>query len=247
VPARVDRFTGYRIYTPDQLADAAVGRRLRALDLPLDKVREVVLARDPELTRHILQQHTLAMQARLEETERIVAELQSHGAPATHTPVHVRFEPAQDTLRIAGRVPEAEFPTWIGEAFDRFVHFAELVEVAPAGPLGALHAAEIAEEGVEQVEVFIPLDARIAIPESERVVSLGEVPSAWCAVPVHVGSYDTMCETYRTLGEWVARHAEHAGERTREWYIVGPGQVDDVSAYRTEISGPIRQPHGVSA
>jgi DNA-binding transcriptional MerR regulator len=57
VPAEVDRFTGYRMYTPDQLADAAIIRRLRALDLPLEQVRDVVRARDPEFTRRVLASH----------------------------------------------------------------------------------------------------------------------------------------------------------------------------------------------
>jgi DNA-binding transcriptional MerR regulator len=54
VPAQVDSYSGYRMYTADQLADAAIVRRLRALDLPLDRVREVVQARDPEFTRQVL-------------------------------------------------------------------------------------------------------------------------------------------------------------------------------------------------
>src|SRR5207237_724206 len=72
VPAQVDRFTGYRMYTADQLADAAIVRRLRALDLPLEQVREVLQARDPDFTRQVLANHQVAMQARLAETERIV-------------------------------------------------------------------------------------------------------------------------------------------------------------------------------
>src|SRR5690349_20013674 len=90
VPARVAGRTGYRSYTVDQLGAAPVIRRLRDLDLPLEQVREVLHARDPELTRQVLARHAVAMQARLAETERIVAELQSGQAPATHTPVHVR-------------------------------------------------------------------------------------------------------------------------------------------------------------
>ena len=56
---------------------------------------------------------------------------------------------------------------------------------------------------------------------------------------VHTGDYDTIGDTYRTLGAWVARHAEHAGERVREWYVIGPLDTDDPSEYRTEISWPI--------
>src|SRR3954470_14122758 len=84
VPARVDPQTGYRSYTVDQLADAAVVVRLRSLDLPLDQVRQVLHGRDPELTRRILADHRIAMEARLAVTERIVAELQSGMAPSTN-------------------------------------------------------------------------------------------------------------------------------------------------------------------
>jgi len=98
VPARVDPWSGYRSYTVDQLADAAVVVRLRALDLPLEQVREVLRARDPEVTRRILLEHRIGMEARLAATERIVAELQAGSAPTTHTPVHVRTKPAQHTL-----------------------------------------------------------------------------------------------------------------------------------------------------
>ena len=48
VPARVDPQTGYRSYRVDQLADAAIVQRLRALDLPLEQVQQVLDARDPD-------------------------------------------------------------------------------------------------------------------------------------------------------------------------------------------------------
>ena len=70
--------------------------------------------------------------------------------------------------------------------------------------------------------------------------TLGEVPTARVAVLVHTGDYDTIGDTYRTLGAWVARHAEHAGERVREWYVIGPTDTDDPTEFRTEISWPIR-------
>src|SRR5580765_274925 len=76
MPARVDPSSGYRIYTVDQLADAAIVARLRALDVPLLQVREVLQARDPRVTRRILDTHREHMRERLAETERIIEELQ---------------------------------------------------------------------------------------------------------------------------------------------------------------------------
>src|SRR3954452_11363794 len=70
VPAHVDPSSGYRIYTVDQLADAAIIARLRALDVPLAQVREILRARDPELTRRVLAAHHERMRERLADTQR---------------------------------------------------------------------------------------------------------------------------------------------------------------------------------
>jgi DNA-binding transcriptional MerR regulator len=240
VPAEVDRFSGYRLYTADQLADAAIVRRLRALDLPLEQVREVIHARDPELTRRILSAHQLAMRARLEETERIVTELQSGVVSVTHTPVHTRVEQAMHTVRIARVVSEAEFLDWIGHALERLAGFVAELGVTPTGPPGALYTPEIAEDGIENVVAFVPVAEPPFVPASEGEISIGEVPSASVAVLVHMGDYASMADTYRTLGAWIARNADNAGERIREWYLVGPADVDNPDQYRTEISWPIR-------
>ena len=241
VPAQVDRFTGYRSYTVDQLADAAIIRRLRALDLPLDRVRDVLHARDPELTRRILASHQQAMQARLEETERIVAELQSGLAPVTHTPVHVRHEDACHTVRIAALVTEEQFPTWLSWAGERLAAFLGAAEIEPSGPAGALYAPEKLDDGQENLELFVPVAEPPYIPNAERDLSIGEVPAATVALLVHAGDYDSMGDTYRTLGAWIGRHAEPSGERIREWYVVGPADTPNPAQYRTEIAWPIKR------
>jgi DNA-binding transcriptional MerR regulator len=241
VPARVDPDTGYRNYTSDQLADAAIISRLRALDLPLEKVRQILQARDPELTSKILAEHQVSMQERLSVTERIVAELQSGTTSVTHTPVHVRDEPATDTIRIACDVQTSDFVGWVIEAFDRLFRFARDLEIPITGPPGGLFQPQIADECFEHVEIFLPIGAPIEIPYGTREISLGEAPAARVAVLVHAGGYDTIGETYRVLGTWVARNATHKLERVREWYVVGPAPGRDSSAFRTEIAWPVER------
>ena len=235
----VDPQTGYRSYTVDQLADAAIVQRLRALDLPLEQVRTVVDARDPEVTRQVLSGHQREMQSRLDETERIVAELQSVVAPTTHTPVHLRREAATQSVRITGLVEPDDFGDWLAWAFGELGDVPHRAGVAPSGPPGGLYAAELADDGPESAEAFLPVDTSVTVPTSERNVTVGEVPATGAAVLVHTGDYDSIGDTYRSLGAWVARHAEHAGERVREWYVIGPGDADDPAEYRTEISWPI--------
>ena len=135
-------------------------------------------------------------------------------------------------------------PHRVGRALLRGVQVRRFVrgamDVRPAGPAGALYAAELAEDGIEEVEAFFPIAEPLAVPSRERDVSIGEIPAASVAVLVHAGDYDSIGDTYRTLGAWVARNAEHAAERVREWYVVGPGDVDDPKDFRTEIAWPIR-------
>lgn len=249
VPARVDPATGYRSYTADQLADAAIVVRLRALDLPLEQVRRVLRARDPEVTRRILLEHRIGMEARLAATERIVAELQSGVAPTTHTPVHVRTEPATDTVRIVADVADTDLWAFLEETYDRLRVALAAAGATPSGAPGALYPPEIADEGVEHVEAFLPITAPLDLPRRARTtgpaavgpgeVGLGEVPAGPVAVLVHAGAYDTIGDTYRTLGAWVARHARPAGGRVREHYLVGPSDPVPPEAYRTEIAWPI--------
>ena len=245
VPAEVDRDSGYRMYTPDQLADAAIVRRLRALDLPLDRVRDIIHARDPDLTRQILADHEIRMQARLEETARIVAELQSGVAPVTHTPVHVRYEEPADTVSVAGSVTEAQMPNFILGSLQRLLEFASLIEIAPRGAPGTLYTADIPDE-VEHVEAVLRVPQPVGVPSTARDIGVGEVPGAWVAVLVHPGDFATMADTYRTLGAWVARNAEPSGERIREWYVVSPLDTDTPSEWRTEIAWPIQPPAAVA-
>ncbi len=239
VPARVDPDTGYRIYAVDQLADAAIVARLRALDVPLAQVKEILHGRDPDLTRRILETHQTRMQQRLAETQRIIEELQSGVAPVTHTPVHVRAEPARDTVRLLGAVTPETFEAWLTQAFARLGAVIDAHGVRAAGPPGTLWAPEILVDEPERVEPFIPIGEPIAIKGHDPDVAVGEVAAASVAVLVHAGDYAMMPDTYRTLGAWVARNAQYAGGRIREWCTVGPGNVEP-AAYRTEIAWPIR-------
>jgi DNA-binding transcriptional MerR regulator len=244
VPAQIDPSSGYRLYTADQLADASVISRLRALDLPLREVREVLRARDPDRTRSILAQHRSTMESRLAETERIVAELHSGLAPTTHTPVHVRFEEAAHTLRVTGSLSGSELWPWLESAFARMEAFLASSGVAAAGPFGALYEPELTEDDIEHAEAILPVADPLALMLPTADMAVGELPATWAAVLVHTGSFESIGDTYRSLGAWVARHAVPSGGRIRERYTVGPSDAADPDAYRTEISWPIATPPG---
>jgi DNA-binding transcriptional MerR regulator len=73
VPAHVDPITGYRFYAAEQTRLAMSIRELRALDMPLGEIREVVAADNPERVRDLLWRHRARLARQLEDAERRIA------------------------------------------------------------------------------------------------------------------------------------------------------------------------------
>jgi DNA-binding transcriptional MerR regulator len=69
-PARVDPNTGYRYYRPDQVREARVIRALRALDLSIDEINDVLEGGDEDRVRPILLDH----RDRLSERARVLSQ-----------------------------------------------------------------------------------------------------------------------------------------------------------------------------
>jgi len=242
VPAEIDPATGYRSYSVAQLTDAAVIRRLRELDLPLEAVRAVLVARDPVVTSKVLSEHGAVLEERLAAMHRAVDELYvALEAPASHTPVHRRAEPARTVLTFSMTVTEAE---WMG-ALDRAR--AVLVEAASGsgavvdGTFGACYPT-LVEDDAQEVIAFVPVADADLLPARARAagVRVDELPAVDVAVLAHRGSYDDLADGYRRLGAWVASNAEAVDLPVRELYLVGPAQSDEPADWRTDICWPVR-------
>jgi len=238
VPARVDPVTGYRAYLPTQLTDAAVLLRLRALDLPLSEVGEILRARDPDVTRKVLTEHSDVLTARLARIAQAVQEIQtSVEHPTSQTPVHVRDEPAAVTVQYRGEVRDDAFGPFLDLAYPALYAMLDRVGVTPAGPSGALYPPVV--QDVTDVVAYVPLAASTQLPDDRGPVALGEVPAATVAVLTHHGGYDSLPDTYRLLGRWVAEHAASAEAQVREVYVTSPTETDDPARYRTDVCWPI--------
>jgi DNA-binding transcriptional MerR regulator len=241
VPAQVDPGSGYRSYSVAQLTDAAIIRRLRLLDVPLDAIQEVLEARDPTVTKKVLGEHGAVLQERITAMQRSIEELQgAFDAPALHTPVHRRHESAFTVLTFTGTVSEA---TWLG-FLDRA--FAALSDAAAAsgsvvvGPFGGCYPT-LLDDDAQEVVAFLPVAAAPLLPPASRSagVLVGELPATDVAIVAHHGAYDDMDDTYRNLGAWVAEHSEPADLPVRELYVVGRTDTDDPDELRTELCWPV--------
>jgi DNA-binding transcriptional MerR regulator len=241
VPDHVHPTTGYRSYTISQLADAAVIRRLRGLDVPLPLVATVVAARDPDVTRSVLAEHALVMSERLAQTLRIVNDLQQGlQEPGIHTPVHLKVVESTPVLTVSGVVKRDDYASFLNSAFGNLYGFIIGSRHQPAGAGGALYPPEIHDDLAEPVVAFVPIDAAafagVRLPDG---LAVNELPPATMAVLSHTGTYDDIGAAYRSLGSWVAQHSTMSGERVREVYLVSPPEHTDSSTYVTELQWPV--------
>ncbi|HTO69255.1 MAG TPA: MerR family DNA-binding transcriptional regulator [Myxococcota bacterium] len=83
LPAHVDRESGYRYYAQAQLSDALHVRLLRALEMPLAEVAEVMRAPESAASQALVRAHRARVAARVAELEKLLLRLDEwlDGAP----------------------------------------------------------------------------------------------------------------------------------------------------------------------
>ncbi|WP_406235456.1 MerR family transcriptional regulator [Nocardia sp. NBC_01009] len=237
-PAAVDPGSGYRRYSTDQVAQAHLIRRLRELDMPLPEIKAVLAASDEDTRNIALRAHLARMEAELQRTKDVVASLRSLLTPAAPLVVEYRSIPAMPVLAFVDTVTRPAVGPWCESAFPLLYETLEAAKVAPAGVAGATYSMEFFAEEVGEVVAFVPVPAgtRMMLPEE---LTLIELPARRFAIAVHNGSFDDVDRTYGALGSYVAEHDNALAEPVRELYVLGPDQIDDPGAYRTEVCWPI--------
>jgi DNA-binding transcriptional MerR regulator/effector-binding domain-containing protein len=241
VPAEVDPVTGYRSYSAAQLTDAAVVRRLRQLDVPLDAIRQVLDARDPAVTKKVLLDHGAVLDQRLAALQHAVDDLyRAVEVPAWHTPIHRRHEPALTVLGITGSVTEAGFDAFLDRTQQLLHEAAASTGAVITGPFGGCYPPMI-DDDVQDVVAFVPVAAAplLSAAWQSAGIRVAELPATPVAVLAHRGSYDTLPDSYQELGAWVAANDEPSDLPVRELYLVSTRDTDDPDELRTEICWPI--------
>lgn len=234
-PAAVDPGSGYRYYTPDQIATAQVVRRLRELDVPVAAVRRVIATPDPTERSTLVADHLHHLEAELERTRAAVRSLRRLLAPAPPpVPVELRRVPPSTVAAVEADVALDDVLGWYAGAM------AELDAVLGAdapdsAPPGGVYDNALFEDGTGHVLVHRSCPR----PPTRGRVHPVELPGAELALTTHAGDHADIEVTYGELGTWVVENGLAVAGPVRETYVVGPRDTDDRDAWRTEIGWPV--------
>lgn len=231
-PATVDRSSGYRYYTADQIPTAQVIHRLRELEVPLADVRRIVCSPDPAVRADLVAEHLRRLESQLDRTRAAVASLHRLLQPeAAGLDVALRQVPAATVAAIEDDLDREDVVDWYAGAM------AELDAVVRerTGSPGSLCDNALFETGRGRLLVYLPTDDPPDIGRIHPAV----LPAVELAVTTHAGEHHDIDVTYGRLGAWVVDNALTVSGPVRETYLVGPPETDDAAAWRTAIGWPV--------
>ena len=248
-PVAVDDSSGYRFYSPSQVATAQSIRRFRDLDLPLEEIRAVLEAPDVDARNQVLVEHLDRMQRQLQRTELTVASLQAMLASASPTsPVELRVLDAISALSIEASIAFDDATDFCAAVFPAVHDLLVDAGVPPTGPDTALYSDAFFEEGQGSVVALVPIDGSIdgSIDEVSGAARVRHVEAADVAVMVHEAPFSELDRTYGALGTEVAARGIGRTGPIRERYLsdelaevcwpITPGTRDANRAGRTHRS-----------
>jgi len=246
-PACVDDGTGYRYYALAQARDAEAIRRLRALDVPLDDVAELLHA-DAATLRERLAVHRAHVEGRAVETQRILAELdrlideQEELVPSGEK-TQVRFEmdvkevPARRLAVVRERGHESQMSQIIPRQIETVGAYLKERGVKPLGAPICICAFPDAD-GMLDVETGWPVPDDV--PERPPI-EVKAYPATRALVYKHVGPYEMLSRSYRLMAEVMERQGLAPAGDPFEVYWSDPAEVPDPNDYVTFIEWPVAE------
>lgn len=238
-PAQIDPQTGYRRYTTEQIQVAQIIRRFRDLDMPLGQVRAVLSAPDVQARNDLIAAHLKRLEGDLARTQTAVASLRNlleHSMPVGD--IGRRKVDRVSTASITEVVHVEDALSWFLGALGELQAVLGAQRIAPTGPAGGMFSNAIFSHARGEATMFVPCDGTVRVVG--RVTPL-VVPAVELATLIHNGSHANIDLAYGSLATYVTRHALAVEGPLREYYLMGPRDTPDTSAWRTEIGWPIFQ------
>jgi DNA-binding transcriptional MerR regulator len=238
-PTQVDPQTGYRRYTADQISIAQIIRRFRDLDMPLNEIHAVLTAPDLETRNNLIAAHLNRLESNLARTQSSVASLRAllqHSASSSR--IEHRSILATASAAITEVVDVKDALSWYQGALGELRATLAAQHLKDTTPAGGIFSNDLFLNGLGRATIFMPCDG--IVRPMGRVKPL-VVPAIEVAILVHTGAHTDIDLAYGALGKYVAQHMLAVEGLIREYYVVGPHDTSDESAWCTEIAWPIFQ------
>ncbi len=149
------------------------------------------------------------------------------------SPEIVELDP-QEAVAVRGDVAIADLPQFFESAFAEAARAADVAGVEIVGPAFGFYPRMPTE--TVAVEAGFPVSASVASTGRAHPLVL---PGGRAVRVTHVGSYETMKQTYSALEAWMSERGLRPAVEMWECYLSDPGEEPDPADWRTDIVWPI--------
>ena len=242
-PVTVDRFTGYRYYSTEQLPRLNYIIALKNLGLSLEEIgtlinntlspvqmKDIFILKQAELRQRVDEE-----QQRLRQVEKLLEQIEKEGKMPEYQVVIKKIEPMK-IASVRGTVPTYHDIMMLGE---NLVPIFKTNPSSIAGPFLALyHDMEYCEKDVD-IEVAIPVSEDLSLPDPIEIRNLPGEDTV--ASTIHRGPYEKINEAYQALMTWCEANGYELSGPDREIYLTSPPDVSDPADYVTELQQPVKK------
>ena len=243
-PAEVDRWTGYRYYSLDQLPALNRILALKDLGLSLEQIKQLMGEELPaeqirgmlRLKRAELQAEMTDLRARLDRVEARLQQIEMEGKMSHYDVIVKKVDPVRVAI-VRDVVPtQAEINTTFNRLFDEVMEYIKDTGAGFAGPAILLWYDP---GNMENTPVAAAMPTNGAVAGNHRV-RIEELEGVHMASTLHRGPFSTLMGAY----DAVMRYIEANGYR-----IAGPSREvnleydrhGDPNHYLTEVQFPVEK------
>lgn len=238
-PVKVDKFTGYRYYSREQMERMLLIQRLKRYGFSLDQIRDL-LECDSEATvfaKMLEQKEHLKMQVR--QTERLIKEMSDHlqsferigdimGYQKGYK-IELTQTPQRAVLACRQEMGVDEFGKYYSTLYERVPE----ERVTPNGVVGAVYYDEEFDSESSDIELIV------GIREKDKADRIME--STLCAMTVHRGGYSSLSDAYGALVTWIDENGYESSGAPYDIYVKTGFDSLAMEEWETEVYFPVRK------
>lgn len=237
-PMDVDEFTGYRLYSVDQIAIATAVRLLRDCTFTVKEIKDILISIDDlEDLPYYMDEKITAIDNQIQSLDKIKKKLlvetnkQKEVTNMNTYEVNEKKLGAQLVIAIRYKGAYDECGKYMGELFKN-------AKGQNQGEAFNMYYDEGYEE-VADVEVCLPMKKEVRVKGNISTKTLPEVEGISV---MHIGPYDQIGGAYQALSDYASKKGYELGVPCREYYIKGPGMFfkGNPNKYVTEVFMPIQ-------
>lgn len=201
-PEKVDKFTGYRYYSQEQLNRMLLILRLKRYGFSLEEIAWLLDCTEPEVRLNKLRQQKQKLNRQMQDMRLVISELDAHLRSYERTGDIMEYQ-KNYKINIVETTPHAvmahrqsmgvaDFGQHFGGIYERIAR----LHLTPNGICGAIYHDQEFDPECSDIEIFV------GVAEEEQADKM--LPGQLCVMTVHKGVYSNLHEAYGAVEEWLA-------------------------------------------